>query len=202
MKIGRDKRAAGTDWGRPSEVASGLQRGDSQAVEAVRQRVRRMIAFRGFRVPFDERADVEQESMAQIWRAANQPGFECSDGFWGFVDLVTTRRCIDWLRAFRETIPLDESKPSLDRGPLDQTLSREKRRQALAALSELDPGCRDLIYLHVAMEKSYREISALLGKSEGALRVQMHRCVAKIRRLLEVEPEASAAARDGRRERA
>lgn len=35
--------------------------------------------------------------MTEIWRAVNRSGFDVSLGFWGFVETVTARRCIDWL---------------------------------------------------------------------------------------------------------
>ena len=39
--------------------------------------------------------------------------------------------------------------------------------------------------LVVGQDKSYREAAAMLGKSEGALRVQMYRCIREARGLLE-----------------
>ena len=38
--------------------------------------------------------------------------------------------------------------------------------------------------LRVAVGRSYRELAGMLGRSEGALRVQMHRCVQRVRDLL------------------
>ena len=55
---------------------------------------------------------------------------------------------------------------------------------AQRAIAGLDPACRELIVLHTGMKKTFREIAGLLGKSEGALRVQMYRCVRRARDLI------------------
>jgi len=169
----------------PEAVSRGLQRGEAAAVRLVRGRVRRILAYRGFGIPREERRDLEQEVMTQLWQAANRPGFAGGERFWGFVELVASRRCIDWLRMRRETTELGASLPDEGEGPAAGALSRERRRLALEVLSRLDRPCRDLIYLRVGLEKSYREISRLLGRSEGALRVQLHRCIGKARRGVE-----------------
>ena len=51
-------------------------------------------------------------------------------------------------------------------------------------MSRLPDSCRSLIDLHAVQGKTYAEIAALLGKTEGSLRTQMHRCVARAQRVL------------------
>ena len=60
-------------------------------------------------------------------------------------------------------------------------------RTAIAAdvLRALDPTCREIFVMRFDNGMQYGEISRRLGKSEGALRVQMHRCVQRARELLE-----------------
>ncbi len=181
------------------EIVRELRRGSPEAVQTVRRRVRRILAFRGYRIPTDDRNDLEQEVMTQLWQAVNRSGF-ASAGFWGFVEVVTARRSIDWLRARKGETALDDGFASSARGPLGAALARESTEQAHAALAQLAKPCRDLIYLHFAMRKPYKELSALLGRSEGALRVQLHRCVREARRILaalrdDAEPGAAGAER-------
>lgn len=165
-------------------VAIAFRRGTPEAVRAVRRRVRKIVWFRGYGIPEDDKKDLEQEVMTQVWQAANRPGFDAGSRFWGFVEVVTARRCIDWRRSqvarSRETT-LDENLPEPAGGPLRVTLDRERTGRAQAVLAQLAKPCRDLIYLHFAEGKSYAELSTVLGKSEGALRVQMHRCIARAR---------------------
>jgi RNA polymerase sigma-70 factor (ECF subfamily) len=162
------------------ELARQLRKGSPEAVRVVQARVRRILGFRGYRIPAVERQDLEQEIMTQVWQAVNRTGFDPELGFWKFIEVVTARRCIDWLRASREETELP-AEVEAEGGPEKSALAGERVRLAYAALSQLGKPCRDLIYLRIGMNRSYRELATLLGRSEGALRVQMHRCVERAR---------------------
>lgn len=162
-----------------------LRRGDASAVLQVRERVCKILAYRGLGIPEGERDDVEQEIMMQVWQAVNRPDFDASAGFWGFVEVVTARRCIDWVRGHRARLPLRPTLRDRRKGPFQRTLDGERVRLVAAAVAELDPPCRELISLHLDQGRSYRQLSKILGKSEGALRVQMYRCIRSARRSLE-----------------
>jgi len=158
-------------------VAHGFRAGDPAATEAVRRRVRKILSYRGYGMPREEQQDLEQEVMTQVWQASNRSGADLGPGFWGFIEVVTARRSIDWLRTRRRH---DELDPELaDRGttPLEQAISKEREQLVASTLERLPEPCRKLIFLHANLNKTYREISTLLKRSEGALRVQMHRCV-------------------------
>ncbi len=166
-------------------VGPNFRRGDPEAVRAVRERVRRIVGFRGYRMTATDRQDVEQEVMTQIWQAANRAGFDAGNRFWGFVEVVTARRCIDWLRKKRFEQTEESDIADLRPGPQESTLRREEHRLAQTALAQLRKPCRDLIDQHVGEGKSYRQLAELLGKSEGALRVQMFRCIQEARKILD-----------------
>jgi RNA polymerase sigma factor (sigma-70 family) len=151
----------------------------------VRERVRRILGFRRLGIPSHELADLEQEVMTQVWRAVNRPGFDPGAGIWGFVEIVTSRRCIDWLRSRRPVLPLDETMRDRARDPLGSALGLESRRLASEALASLDSSCRELISFRIGEGMSFKELSARLGRSEQALRVQMYRCVRAARKSLE-----------------
>ena len=182
---------------RPSALPMRFKRGDAEAVRRVGERVRRIVGFRGYRIPAVDRQDIEQEVLAQIWRAAGRSGFEAGDGFWGFVDVVTTRRCIDWFRGQRRATPLewesDVSAPGP--GPLQSVLDDERAELARMSVARLKEPCRDLIRLRVVRGQSYRQIAGQLGRSEEALRAQMYRCVRQAREALEELTRGAPASR-------
>ena len=159
--------------------------GDASTTEDVRRRVRRILAFRGYGIPQDDRVDLEQSVMLELWQAVARPEFD-STRFWGFVEVVTGRRCIDWIRASKMTnvpgsLSLLEDPTA---GPLGRALVKEKATLAEAALARLPPDCRELVDLHYRKQKSYSEIAGILERSEGSLRVRMHRCIQKASRIL------------------
>lgn len=180
MTDGMLSPASRADEGVPRRLA----RGDEATTALVRERIGRILSFKGYGIPAEDRRDIQQDVLTQVWQAVRQPTFDVTLGFWGFVETVTTRRCIDWLRASRPTLTLDAETPAPDAGTLDALLAREDARLAYAALSRLDRGCRELVYLHAVLQKPYVEIATLLGASEGSLRVRLHRCVMRAREII------------------
>ena len=158
-----------------------MRSGEPDAVQNVRDRVRRILAFQRLRIPHQDRDDLEQEIMTEVWRAVNRSGFDFRAGFWGFVEVVTSRRCIDWLRARRERFPVVESLRDDGRNPFERVLDGERAEIASQIWEALEPECRKIIVMRLHEGIPYKEIAQILGKGEGALRVQMYRCIRSAR---------------------
>jgi RNA polymerase sigma factor (sigma-70 family) len=182
----RERSGRGAGGSGRAELLARLRGGDAEALRLVRDRVRKILRFRGLWIPDDELDDLEQEVMTQVWRAVNRTGFDPEAGIWGFVEVVAARRCIDWLRSRRATEPLEETWPDTRRDPLRFTLERESRRLVAVALAALDEPCRELLSLRIQQDLGFAEIASRLGRSEGALRVQLYRCVRSARHALEL----------------
>jgi RNA polymerase sigma factor (sigma-70 family) len=165
-------------------LAQGLRDGRPEAVAAVAARVERIVAARGYGIPRAVREELEQEVLTQLWQAVRRPGFDVGRELWPFVEVLAARRCIDWLRAHRPTEPLAADQPAGQQGPLSQVLDAEKRDLARQALATLSPSCRELIRLHASLGRSYAEIATATGRREGALRVQLFRCIRQAREAL------------------
>lgn len=163
------------EWGRR------LRLGDPEAVGRVRERVRRILSARRLAIATDEREDLEQDVMTEVWRAVNRSGFDLAGGFWGFVEVVASRRCIDYRRARRDVTTLDEEHRDGAAGPFESAVTAQRTDLASRILARLEPPCRQLVTMRLHDGMSFREIAQVLGRSEGALRVQMHRCIAKAR---------------------
>lgn len=186
----REPAAEAREAGAPESWALRLRRGDSSAVQEVRGRIGRILELGALSIPAQEREDLEQAVMTEVWQAINRSGFDFSGGFWGFVEVVTSRRCIDWLRSRRQTSPLGEDLRHTGKGPLKQALEKERAGLAASVLAALDPGCRELLILRFRENLSYAEIAGALGKTEVALRVQLYRCIRYARRILAATPKA------------
>lgn len=166
------------------QIATRFKAGEPDAVRIVQRRVRRVLSFKGYGIPADDRSDLEQEVMAQLWQAAGRASFRPDSGFWGFVNVVVGRRCIDWLRTRKRTVELPELECRASSVPLARLLTEERRELAYAALAKLGKPCRDAVYLRAVLGLDYHEMSEVLGKSQGALRVLLHRCVKRARQSL------------------
>ncbi len=88
----------------------------------------------------------------------------------------------NYWRDRRATVPLEEVE-SLAQG--DETLGRlmeqETRQRVLKLIAALPDEQRELLALRVSGELSAKEIGEVIGKSEGAVRVMIHRTVQQLR---------------------
>lgn len=167
------------------ETLRRFRAGEPDEVRRVREYVGRIVSYQGYWVPAQEREDLEQEVMSQLYSALPTAEPASERRFWGLVRVITVRRCIDWLRSRRTEVPVDPSLRDGEPDPLERTLSRERRRRAAAVLAGLEKPCRELIHLRVGLGKSYAEVAELLGRSPGALRIQMYRCIRTLQSMLE-----------------
>jgi RNA polymerase sigma factor (sigma-70 family) len=181
-------------------LARSFALGDPGALAQVEGIASRVVRHRGFYIPVEDRQDIVQEVMAQVWSALAAPGAGVRRSFVGFVQAIACRRCVDWMRRHRATAEIDPAIPDAA-GPPDQAyLMQERRALGLQVLGELREACRDLIRLVILEERSYREIALSQGRGEGALRTQMAECLKEARairaRLLrEPRPRASGGGR-------
>lgn len=158
--------------------------GDPRAVETAQRWIRETLRFKFPQLRADDRDDLVQETLAQVWRLTAREGFVLRKELRALVTRVATARGIDRLRRSRhlESVPADLEDPRPN--PYEECLRGDENARLRWALFELGDACRELIRLHFYDSLPYAEISSRLGRTEGALRVQMHKCVRSIRRML------------------
>jgi RNA polymerase sigma-70 factor (ECF subfamily) len=172
-------------------LARGLARGEAAADREVRGWVRRFLGRFAPAISAEARRDLEQEVMIELWEVVRRPAFDRERELGGFVRVLVARRAIDWLRARRAEGELPAALADPGGGPLSGLLAAERRQLARQGFEQLGAGCRELIRLQAVDGLGYREIARRLGRSEGALRVQMHRCISRLRDLLAATPPAA-----------
>ncbi len=150
---------------------------DPEAMAHVEGVVKRVVRYEGYAIPGVERQDLAQDILLQLWQAVARPNFDHGRSFEAFIRSVACRRCIDWRRRRRPVVELKAEPPDSRRGPEEVTSEAERLRLGCRILARLGPACRELIRLHAVEGKTYGEIASMLGRSEGALRVQMHTCL-------------------------
>ena len=82
-------------------------------------------------------------------------------------------------------MPFDLSTPDRSKGPDERASEAETIERGRQVLRELGEDCRQVIRMRAFEGLSYREVAARLGKSEGAARNIMYRCLQKAREILE-----------------
>jgi RNA polymerase sigma-70 factor (ECF subfamily) len=101
---------------------------------------------------------------------------------------IAHRTVANELRARRPAHSLETASPiASELNVLDRVVRAEELQRVARALATLPAAQRELLALKAAGELSAREIGAVLGKSEGAVRVALHRAVQQLREALRTE---------------
>lgn len=146
----------------------------------------------------DDARDCVQDCYVQVHRNIGSFRGEASLYSWMYRILVNS--CLKKMqsRSRGELVPIDELMPEFDSDgcriePMWQTLpsgedlveQNDTRARVLAAIRDLPAGYRDVLYLRDIEGHSTAEVSDMLGLSESATKVRLHRARAALKKLLE-----------------
>ncbi|MGD8812890.1 MAG: sigma-70 family RNA polymerase sigma factor [Anaerolineales bacterium] len=103
--------------------------------------------------------------------------------FTAFLYQVARNALVDHYREQRksETIEAVERLPSSSPAPDEQLLAAERRRVLREALSELPSDYQEVIRLRIMLSLPTAMVGEWLGRSEGAVRVLLHRALKALR---------------------
>lgn len=131
----------------------------------------------------DLTAQTFTEALAGLERYREQGNFAA----WLFT--IARRRASDYYRQQRIALPLDEMLdiPAADSDtPLAQVSHQETRQRLADLVAGLSEGEQELLRLRFAADLTYRQIGQLVGRSEDATKMAIHRLLHKLRAALEV----------------
>lgn len=155
--------------------------GDQEAIANVGALVRRVVFDRGYWIPRDEQDDVVQEAVVRIYKAISQPQFQLKRDFKAYVRSVAHHRCVDWIRRHRPSEPVDPQTANPRPGPDGDFATHERLELGRRILGMLGASCLRVIRLRIRDELSHREIAEQLGRTEGGVRNQFHKCLDRAR---------------------
>jgi RNA polymerase sigma factor (sigma-70 family) len=169
----------------PDPMFQRFRRGDPEATARAAEQAALVLRLRGYMIPESQRADLVQEVMTELWEKLGARDFRTDRAFDAYVRTLAYWRCIDWRRQQRLHVPLDPRTESRSNRPDEALLKEERARLGRRVIRMLRKPCRELIHLHAWRGLTYKRIAKLLGRSEGALRVQMTQCLKEARAVLE-----------------
>ena len=128
----------------------------------------------------DDRADLAQDILAQLWRA--YPGYDRDRPFATWMYRIALNVAISWVRGHgqrqRVTVPLDLDVHDVSATP---DLAADERVRALYdVIHALDPLSRALLLLYLD-EHSYKDIAAVLGITETNVATKISRLKQRIK---------------------
>lgn len=142
----------------------------------------------------DAAEELTQETFYQAVKSAGRYNGSCSVATW--LCAIARNKMHEYYRKKNRELPLDDiinTSESMSLSAVQtvtsaekELLSSEKRVELMKALQVLEPSVREVIYMRVFGEMSFREIGTVLGHSENWARVTyyrgreyMKRCVRK-----------------------
>lgn len=162
-------------------VIEGFLRGEPSALAEVAAAVDRALAAPSLNLG-EARDDVSQETMRRLVLSFRAGQFKGEAALSTYIYQVAHRAAIDhWRKVRRRREDAEDDHPELSRRstPAAQVSGvelAENRRLVSRLLAELGPPCRELMARVYLSEEPYAAIAEALGKSEAAIKVQVHRC--------------------------
>jgi RNA polymerase sigma-70 factor (ECF subfamily) len=113
------------------------------------------------------------------------------DRLQGWLYSVARNLAMDWFRreGARNALELNEELVANGDSPSAAVEERQIRQRLGVALARLTPAQQQVILLRFGEGLRIADVSRLMGKSEGAIRVLQHRAVKRLSKLLDREKE-------------
>jgi RNA polymerase sigma-70 factor (ECF subfamily) len=124
----------------------------------------------------DLTARVFTEALEGLHRYREQGSFAA----WLFT--IARHRVIDYYRSQRPSLPLEEALDSPCDGidPLGHLVQEEALRRLAALVAQLDEEQQELLRLRFAGGLTYSEIGGIVGRSEAAVKMAVHRLLHRL----------------------
>lgn len=187
---------------RQTDIPQGFLEGQPVAVGFVEEAVSRALGGRSLNLG-EARADVHQEALRRLVVSFRAGQFRGDAALATYIHKVAYGAAIDHWRKIRRRREeqADESPEAAQRStPADQARgleTLENRRLVDRLLSSLGSPCRELLARVYFDETTHAAIAQTLGKTEGAVKVQVHRCRQEAGRLLRQMKESGWAVTPG-----
>lgn len=139
-------------------------------------------------VSVDQLDDVVQETLITIHRVRHT--YDPSRSYHAWLSALASRRSIDLLRAQGRRQRRELHQPLLvdnhsDEHQASDATELDQRAERLhEAIAQLPPGQREAVENMGLRERSLAESSQLTGRSTGALKVNLHRAIKALRRIM------------------
>jgi RNA polymerase sigma-70 factor (ECF subfamily) len=161
------------------------KRGDEDAWRDLYERHVDLVFRLAYRVVSDRDValDIVQETYIKASLAIG--GFRGDSSFKTWIASITLNEARSWIRrqARESTVSLEAvgEPESGDRRTDEALADRDLAARAMAFVETLPEQQREAVVLRATAGLSYREISELLGTSEGSARVSYHHGIGKLR---------------------
>lgn len=177
------------------ELVARVLAGDQDAFAGLVTRYKDYVYTVAVRIVVNEEDadDVAQETFVRAYKALGR--FRGDSKFSSWLYRIAVNRALTHLkRRKRRGVSVDiDAGPHVEAGAIEEdarstpeelVLDDELRQRVRAAVDELPPQYRAVVTLFYLEEKSYKEVSAILGIPMGTLKTHLYRARAMLRKTL------------------
>jgi len=174
------------------------QQGDLPAFEELVKKYQREIYGLAYRLVMDaeEAKDLTQQAFLQAF--VHIRGFRQQAQFRTWLFRIAINQCYNYLKnkkKFGDPVDTEEFVLVEEDSPEEDLVAQEEHRRLYAALTRLPTKQRAVITLKLEQGLSYDEISAVLGGTAGAARVNYCQALKTLKKYLKNEDEHEVAVR-------
>ena len=132
-------------------------------------------------VPADRIDDVVQETLLTVHRARQT--YDPARSFTAWLRVIAERRAVDLMRKTGRHAMRELHAPLAYERHADESQARqvEPGGKLAEAVARLPPGQREAVQHLLLQERSLAEASAATGRSQGSLKVNLHRALKSLR---------------------
>jgi RNA polymerase sigma-70 factor, ECF subfamily len=129
--------------------------------------------------------DITAQTFFRAWSSSDT--YRGDGSYEGWLHRIAQNSLVTWRAKEARNLliddPLDGEDPSP--GPPAQLILQEERNQLHRVVATLPSSQRRAVVLRYLKEVPIAEIAKLMGRTEGAVRVLLHRGIARLRRMVE-----------------
>lgn len=159
--------------------------GSSAAFDVLMSRYERLVykVSYGYTGNQEDSLDVTQDVFIKAYQKIDS--FRATGSFKAWLLRIARNEGVDWTRRharernLEELVP--EKHPAIDAPQVSDVTRREHREQLMRSVSNLNPSQRQAVVLRYFEGMSIREISSVLGCSEGTTKSHLFRGISKLR---------------------
>ena len=160
------------------------QKGDKEAYgEIYKLYQKKIYRFSYYMIQNKELAeDITQNTFIKAWRALPFFSLNKNGTIQAYLFKIARNLTIDYQRKRKEVSleVIEDIMPSDEN--LEEIVARQEEQEIVArSLKTLDEEERQIVVLRYFEDMSYEEISKVVGKNEGAIRVRLHRTLKKLK---------------------
>jgi RNA polymerase sigma-70 factor (ECF subfamily) len=132
--------------------------------------------------------DLTQQVFMKAWDAISRYK-KTTSPFLAWLIRISNNLVVDFYRSYktREYLEYDNLADESAEAPVDMAEAHSNRELIYRAIPDLSNEQQQVIVMRFIDGFTYPEIAATLGKSEGAVRVILHRSLTKLKKILEKE---------------